>query len=577
MKSGKRSILISLIIISFAFWANAERRPIIGISDTYKEATTTVPRSYVNAVLSNGGIPVIIPLMNDENELVELLNSLDGVIFTGGEDYDPTYYNERPIPQMGTINAPRDKFDIKLLQLAAERGIPVLGICRGVQLINIVFGGSLYQDLPTQYHDTSIRHRQRQSSTEASHTVIVEDNTVFADIVKDRTLMVNSSHHQAIKDVAKGFRVAGKSPDKLVEVIEKIDDNNWILGVQFHPEMRVSSDLAMRRIFQRFIAAAGGLENHHRTVKPLIAERPQTARESLQNSQTNVATSVAIPPSQIVYRNVVDTQYVYRMIRDTLYIAAPPDTVYISSTNAKIINAPADTVYFPIPITEYVTGPVDTVYFPIPITEYVNVPADTVYVSVPETKAINIQADTSHIEAADTQHINDIQVDTLHVATSGPINIPTNTPLITMLDTIKPSALYSNLTQHSLEPEPPISINYESDTLIFTPGVIEIPETAKSGSSKSKREGKAKLKNEKKAAKEKETQYRNDLIEKEKEKSNQKSIEQKEQAAKEKFEKKAEKAKEKQLKQRQKENAKIDKKEYKARKKAGQKTEENEE
>ena len=350
MKGGKRSILLSVVFFSFALCASAERRPVIGISDTYKDGVTTVPRSYINAVLSNGGIPVVIPLMSDENELIELLNSLDGVIFTGGEDYDPAYYNERPIPQMGTINVPRDKFDIKLLQLAAERGIPVLGICRGVQLINIVFGGSLYQDLPAQYSDNSIRHRQRQSNTEATHAVIVEDHTVFADIVKDRMLMVNSSHHQAIKDVARGFRIAGRSPDKIVEVIEKIDDDNWILGVQFHPEMRVTNDLAMRRIFQRFISEAGAIENQNRTVKPLIASRPQTAHEMSQQSQF-----INPPPSQIIYRNVVDTQYIYKMVHDTLHISVPPDTVFISVMDTKFVTVPPDTVYISVSDTVYLT------------------------------------------------------------------------------------------------------------------------------------------------------------------------------------------------------------------------------
>ena len=352
MKIGKRIILLSVLLISCVLWVNAQRRPVIGISDTHKDGTNAaVPRSYVNAVLLNGGIPVVVPLMNDDNELIELLNSLDGVIFTGGEDFDPAYYNERPIPQMGTVNAPRDRFDIKLLNLAAERGVPILGICRGVQLINIAFGGSLYQDLPAQYHDTSIRHRQRQSNTEASHAVIVEDNTVFADIVKDRMLMVNSSHHQAVKDVARGFRVAGKSPDKVVEVIEKIDADNWILGVQFHPELLVTHDLAMRRIFQRFIEEAGETSISNRTVKPLIASRPLVDRDdSRELPSGNRQLSSATP--EIVYRNIIDTQYIYKFIHDTLYVTLPTDTVYITINTttvdiASLASIPAETVNMP--------------------------------------------------------------------------------------------------------------------------------------------------------------------------------------------------------------------------------------
>ena len=352
IKIGKRSVLIFILLSGFAIWVNAQKRPIIGISDTYKDGTNAaVPRSYINAVLQNGGIPVVIPLMSDDNELIELLNSLDGVIFTGGEDFDPAYYNERPIPQMGRVNAPRDKFDIKLLLLAAERGIPVLGICRGVQLINIAFGGSLYQDLPAQYPDKSIQHRQKQSNSEPSHAVIVEDNTIFANIVKDARIMVNSSHHQAIKDVARGFRVAGKSPDKIIEVIEKIDDENWILGVQFHPEMLVTNNLAMRSIFRHFIEEASNT-NSNRTDKPIVASRPPIDRDPSFNNRTASTT-----PPQIVYRTVIDTQYIYKQVRDTVFISVPEtkymyvtDTVYLADTleNKPIVIASlSDTVRVP--------------------------------------------------------------------------------------------------------------------------------------------------------------------------------------------------------------------------------------
>ena len=306
MKSRIRTLLLSVLFIGFTVGTKAERRPVIGISDTHKDGTNAaVPRSYVNAVLLTGGIPVVIPLMYEESEMIALLNSLDGIIFTGGEDFDPSYYNERPIPQMGKVNATRDKFDLTLLNLAAERGIPILGICRGIQLINIAFGGSLYQDLPAQYTDKSVHHRQSQPSNEASHSVTVENHTVFADIVKDRTLMVNSSHHQAVKDVARGFRVAGKSSDNIVEVIEKIDNENWILGVQFHPEMRVTRDVAMRNIFQQFMAETANRTKPNQTDSPLI---------------------------------------VYKNIHDTLYIKVPADTVYISVPQTKIVHV-SDTVY----------------------------------------------------------------------------------------------------------------------------------------------------------------------------------------------------------------------------------------
>jgi putative glutamine amidotransferase len=157
---------------------------------------------------------------------------------------------------MGSINAPRDTFEIRLLRLAAEKNIPVLGICRGMQLINITFGGSLYQDLPVQYYDKSIAHRQKNSTNEPSHSVVVEDSTAFSKIVGDKFLMVNSAHHQAVKRLANGFTVAGKSADGIIEVMEKIDSANWILGVQFHPEQLVNKDRTLLKIFQNFVEKA---------------------------------------------------------------------------------------------------------------------------------------------------------------------------------------------------------------------------------------------------------------------------------------------------------------------------------
>ena len=367
--------IILVVALFICIQASAQKRPVIGISDTHKDASSAVvPRSYVNAILLTGGIPVVIPLMNDDNDLIELLNSLNGIVFTGGEDFDPTYYNERPIPQMGAVNASRDRFDIKLLHLAAERGIPILGICRGIQLINIAFGGSLYQDLPAQYYDTSIRHRQRQSSAEASHSVIVEDNTIFADIVKERMLMVNSSHHQAVKVVAKGFRIAGKSPDNIVEAIEKMDDEHWILGVQFHPEMRVTSDIAMRRIFQRFMQEASALEGPNRTFKPIIAVRPSIDRDIPQPTPSNNISNTTVIyktviDTQYVYKSVIDTQYIVRYVHDTLYVKKPADTVIIKVPETKVVYV-KDTVYV---ASSAVTAdkPLSAVIMEKPITEVI--------------------------------------------------------------------------------------------------------------------------------------------------------------------------------------------------------------
>jgi gamma-glutamyl-gamma-aminobutyrate hydrolase PuuD len=255
-----KKLITHILLCCCIFAVKAQEHPLIGIADTYREGVCYVPRTYIDAIFKTGGIPVVIPLMRDDSVIVELLKSIDGIVFPGGGDFDPAYYHEKPIPQMGTINAPRDTFEIRLLHLAAANNVPVLGICRGLQLINVAFGGSLYQDIPVQYYDKSVSHRQKKSNNEPSHSVIVEDSTVFSKIVGDKILMVNSAHHQAVKRLADGFTISGKSADGIIEAMEKIDSANWILGVQFHPEQLINKDKTLLKIFQGFIDEAGKIK-----------------------------------------------------------------------------------------------------------------------------------------------------------------------------------------------------------------------------------------------------------------------------------------------------------------------------
>ena len=499
LENARRIIILLVVIWGCVIFVDAQRRPVIGISDLHKDGTNAaVPRSYVDAVLSGGGIPVVVPLMHDEEKIIELLNSLDGIVFTGGEDFDPKYYNERPIPQMGKINASRDEFDIRLLHLAAERSIPILGICRGIQLINIAYGGTLYQDLGAQYHDNSIRHRQKQAKDEVSHSVLVEDNTVFADIVKERMLMVNSSHHQAIKDVARGFRVAGKSPDRIVEVIEKIDDDNWILGVQFHPEVRVTKDHTMRRIFQRFIFEAGRLENPNRNVKIASVPRPEIVREPA-------------PVPQVVYNSVIDTQFIYKFVRDTVYSSV-------------------DTVFMFIP--EYIS---------IVDTQYISV---TEYVSVPDTQFIYI-TDTIYLSAPDTlKNASEVSIPTTST------NSKSSTPKVVKAE---PDTLIFTPGSSSVTPDTLKSKKEKKEQARKAKKEAEQKEV------QSRDEQMERARQNKKEQKEKDAREKDALRKKEELKKK----EQKEQKEKEALAKKEAKAKEKEFKKMQKENAKLDKKELK--------------
>ncbi|MDR0394255.1 MAG: gamma-glutamyl-gamma-aminobutyrate hydrolase family protein [Tannerella sp.] len=529
-------IIIWFIVFSACIWeTNARRRPVIGVADASKDGkNAAVPRSYIDAVLQSGGIPVVIPTLYDEKEMIELLNTMDGIVFAGGGDFAPAYYNERPIPQMGKVNVSRDEFEMKLVRLAAERSIPILGICRGLQLINIAFGGSLYQDLAAQYYDNSIGHRQKLPNEEASHAVYVEDHTVFADIVKERMLMVNSSHHQAIKKVARGFRVAGKSPDKIVEVIEKMDDENWILGVQFHPEARVTKDHAMHSIFRRFVDEAGGSEKPDRTVKTVsAASRSQARRESGAEPQImhEQVSSPASPP-QVIYKSVTDTQFIYKFVRDTQYVYAPVDTVYVSVSDTKYVLMPVDTVYVS-----------DTVYISV---SDGTVPASDTPQSLPVTKRSEpevVKSVSASVHRPGTDAIKSVSNVTPEVA-----NVTSDA---------------ANVTPHVAKTAPDTA--KIASGLIFVPGTPDTLKTQTKAdvSGSKKKEEKERAKKERKEAEEKQKQYRKEQIEKTKQhkKAQKEKEQQAEKAKKEQIEK------EKQFKQQQKESEKQDKRELKKMKK----------
>ncbi|MBZ4682787.1 MAG: putative glutamine amidotransferase [Fusobacteriaceae bacterium] len=212
-----------------------------------------VANNYANSVILGGGVPFLLPCINNENIIREQLKNLDAIIITGGEDLSPKFYNEELRLKCGKINPIRDEFDVMLTKIALEMKLPILAICRGAQVLNVVAGGTLYQDLSYK-ENVFIKHNQETNQSLATHKVIIKNNSFLSDIFKNE-IWVNSFHHQAIKDIAPIFKVIGVSQDNVIEAYESNLDNHFMLGIQWHPEMMAPrNNNKMINLFKKFVA-----------------------------------------------------------------------------------------------------------------------------------------------------------------------------------------------------------------------------------------------------------------------------------------------------------------------------------
>lgn len=216
-------------------------------------------KSYADAVESAGGFCVLIPMMASPQKIRMCLSIIDGLIISGGDfDIDPALYGEKPVPQIGALKSGRTVMEMGLLKGALKIGMPALGVCGGHQVLNVAFGGSLWQDIPSQV-PSAIKHSQSPiPSTKPSHKVSVVPGSFLSEIVGGRgTLKVNSTHHQCIKKLGRGLVASSISPDGLVESVElKKREGRFALGVQWHPERLFGNDEPSALIFKRLVASA---------------------------------------------------------------------------------------------------------------------------------------------------------------------------------------------------------------------------------------------------------------------------------------------------------------------------------
>ncbi|HMV32901.1 MAG: gamma-glutamyl-gamma-aminobutyrate hydrolase family protein [Gemmatimonadales bacterium] len=209
---------------------------ITGITRTVSGADRTgVNAAYVRAVLRAGGVPLVLSPLIGVAHNGTLLDALDGLVLSGGEDVDPAHYGQAPHPDLGAVDPLRDAFELAIYRDAAARRLPVLAICRGIQLVNVALGGTLWQDIPSERPE-AMAHAQGTGRDDRTHPVDVTPGSRLARALGNTRCEVNSFHHQSIRDLAPGLLVTARAPDGEIEGVETADGDGWLLAVQWHPE-----------------------------------------------------------------------------------------------------------------------------------------------------------------------------------------------------------------------------------------------------------------------------------------------------------------------------------------------------
>ncbi|MEO8294958.1 MAG: gamma-glutamyl-gamma-aminobutyrate hydrolase family protein [Gemmatimonadota bacterium] len=218
-----------------------------------------VNAAYPHSVANAGGIPIILTPLVGSDHTAEIVGRLDALVITGGHDVDPELYQTAPSPGLGSLDRRRDEFEISLFHAARAQHLPILGICRGLQIINVAMGGTLWQDLPSE-RPGSIGHERSDAARDARvHRVRIEPETRLCQILRTAALTTNSFHHQAIRSLAPGLTASAWAEDGVIEGVEGNSTGDWLIAVQWHPEEFFSqTDASDQRVFPALVDAVRG-------------------------------------------------------------------------------------------------------------------------------------------------------------------------------------------------------------------------------------------------------------------------------------------------------------------------------
>ena len=256
-------VIVKILLTRIQKWSiggsNMYKKPIIGITGAYVKHNNYMEGVYVHhdyhkSVAANGGIPIILPFLNPELGL-ETLSICDGIILSGGEDVDPKFYEQDPHRNLGPTTSERDLVEIAIVKYALENNIPLLAICRGVQILNVALGGTLIQDIHSQVKEP-IQHSQKIDRSRDTHWVTISKDSKLYQVLGSDRIRVNSLHHQAIDRIANDLRVIAQSSDGIIEAVEYIHPTTFTIGVQWHPESMATTNNMMNSLFAEFIKSS---------------------------------------------------------------------------------------------------------------------------------------------------------------------------------------------------------------------------------------------------------------------------------------------------------------------------------